>query len=72
MLVSCIEKSTAIEIALRFLNQHFSVHEIDAVLKDEKWRVTAQIQVFGILMTEEIWIGRTTGKIEEYTLKRKI
>jgi len=72
MLVSCIDKSDAIEIALRFLNQHFSVHEIDAVLKDEIWLVTAQIQVFGNLMTEEIHIDRTTGKIEDYTLKKII
>jgi hypothetical protein len=70
MLITCIDKSTAIGIAMRFLNQHFSVHEIDAVLKDKIWLVTAQIQVFGDTMIEEIQIDKTSGKIIDYTLKR--
>ena len=72
MLVSCIDKSTAVGIAMRFLNQHFSVQDIDAVLKDKIWLVTARIQVFGNIMTEEIKIDKTTGKIEDYVLKRTI
>jgi len=72
MLMSCIDKSAAIGIAVRFLNQHFSVHGIDAVLKDEIWLVTARIQVFGNTMTEEIRIDKTSGKIEDYTLKKTI
>jgi len=72
MLVSYVEKSVAIGIALRFLSQHFSVHEIDAVLQDKTWLVTAQIQVFGNVMTEQIRISSTTGKIEDYKLKRTI
>ncbi len=72
MLISYIDKSTAIEIALRFLNQHFSVQDIDAVLQDKIWLVTARIQVFGNTMTEEIQISCTTGKIEDYALKRTI
>lgn len=70
MLISYIDKSAAIEIVMRFLNQHFSVHEIDAVLQDKNWLVTAQIQAFENLMTEEVRISCVTGKIEDYTLKR--
>jgi len=70
MLVSCIEKSAAIGIAMRFLSQHFAVHEIDAVLQDKVWLVTAQIEVFGNVMTEQVQISSTTGKIESYKLKR--
>lgn len=70
MLISCLNKSSAIDIAIRFLNQHFSVHEIDAILQDKAWLVTAQIEVFGNTMIESIKINSVTGKIEEYTLKR--
>jgi hypothetical protein len=70
MLISYIDKSSAIGIAIRFLNQHFSVQDIDAVLEDKIWLVTARIQVFGNIMTEEVRISSITVKIEDYTLKR--
>ncbi len=62
------DKKTAIEIATRFLSQHFSVQIIDAVLEGNTWIVTARIEMFGKTMTEKIRIDSKTWRIEDYLL----
>ena len=69
-MISCIDKTSAIEIARRFLNQHFSVQGIDAILESKTWLVTAQIVVFDNVMTESIRIDIDTGRIVDYTLRK--
>ncbi len=67
-----VGKEDAIEITTRFLSQHCSVHVHDAVLEDKSWVVTARISMFGKIMTENIRINSTTGKIENYLLTPNI
>jgi hypothetical protein len=63
-----IDKEKAIGIAKRFLEQYFSVKEIDAALFSNVWIVTALFEVYSNVMMEQIRIDSSTGKIEEYTL----
>jgi hypothetical protein len=69
-MISCIDKTSAIEIARQFLNQHFSIQGIDAVLEGKTWLVIAQIVVFDNMMTESIRVDVDTGKIIDYTLRK--
>lgn len=62
------DKKTIIEIAMRFLSQHFSVQIIDAVLECDTWIVNARIEMFGKSMMEKIQIDSKTGRIEGYLM----
>lgn len=63
-----IDKEMAIEVARRFLSQHFSVHSVDAILEEEMWIVTAQIEMFNRSMSEKVRIDSNTGRIADYIL----
>ncbi len=67
-MVPYTDKRTAIEIATRFLTQHFSVHSIDAVLERDVWVVTARIGMFNKIMLEKVRIDSVTGRITDYMM----
>lgn len=56
------------EIARRFLSQHFSVHSLVAILEDDMWVVTAKIEMFNRSMSERVWIDSDTGIISNYAM----
>jgi hypothetical protein len=62
-MTTLMDKTTAMMIATRFLRQHFSVLNVDAVLVDGKtWEVTAQIELFGNVKVEKMRIDAATSE----------
>ena len=68
-MVAHMDKNTAVEIAIRFLKQHFSVQEIDATLEDDAWVATAKIESFDKIMIEKVQVDSVTGRIRGFELR---
>ena len=64
-----VDKTMAIAIARRFLEQHFVINEIDAVLEGIMWVVTGQVQLFDMRDVRKIRIDLTTGEIQGHALE---
>lgn len=63
-----MDRVTAMEIAAQFLKQHFSIIHMDAVLEGGIWYITAQIELYGDVMLENIRIDATTGEFSAQML----
>lgn len=61
-----INDSSAKEIAMNFLQQHYSIIGVkNAILKDGVWRVEVEVSSFGVYV-KTVWISPKTGTILEY------
>ena len=63
-----IDKTMAIVIARRLLEQHFVINEIDAVLESNMWIVTGEVQLFDMPDVRKIRIDGATGEIQRQAL----
>ena len=68
MMSAGIDKTMAIAIARRLLEQHFVINEIDAVLEGNMWVVTGQVQLFDMRDVRKITIDGATGEIQGQAL----
>ena len=67
MMSAGIDKTMAIAIARRLLEQH-CINEIDAVLEGNMWIVTGQVQLFNMGDVRKIRIDVATGEIQGQAL----
>jgi hypothetical protein len=65
-----IDKTMAIDMARRVLGQHYTINSIDALLEDETWTVTAQVQLFDSRHVRKMRIDATTGELRGDGWKR--
>ena len=69
MMSAGIDKTMAIAIARRLLEQHFVINEIDVVLEGNMWIVTGQVQLFDMRDVRKIRIDVATGEIRRQALE---
>ncbi|TLX95822.1 MAG: hypothetical protein E6K91_01680 [Thaumarchaeota archaeon] len=65
-----IDKKLAIEIARRLLGQHYVINSLDAVLEDDTWIVTGQVQLFDNRQVRKIIIDARTGRLKGHTSEK--
>ena len=68
MMSAGIDKTMAIAIARRLLEQHFVINEIDAVLEGNMWVVTGQVQLFNMRDVRKIRIDVAMVEIQGQVL----